>query len=306
MEHESRFEDQDELRLFAYRMSGSLAFADRMSEEVVLTVGGAPGPADGPGREVLLRVAAGLCMNALRGKEARSLPSWADGLGGGPSAWLEPFPDDLVPETALSPSRYEPRESVSLEFVGALQVLRPASRAGLLLSDVLGLEENGDGSGLADLEEARVALEGVYRRQEGRRMPPAEGDATELMMRYIYNWETADAGGLGAMLSDGAVYQAPPTDDWFEGKSAVVGYLEEGPLAGEREHWRLLPTRANGQLAFGAYELDAWRRTYRAHSIHITYFSGRAVSEIIAFGGPQLFKLFQLPDEVVAQGKTGM
>ena len=74
-------------------------------------------------------------------------------------------------------------------------------------------------------------------------------------------------------------------------------------LAGAaRGRWRLLPRRANGQLAFGVYQRDEERRVFRAHSIQVLHFAGELVAEIVSFGYPWLFPIFQLLPEVVVQG----
>ena len=56
--------------------------------------------------------------------------------------WLEPYPDDLLAglaDSAPGPeARYESRESISLAFITALQLLPPRQRAAIILRDVLG------------------------------------------------------------------------------------------------------------------------------------------------------------------------
>jgi len=55
--------------------------------------------------------------------------------------WLEPYPDAMLEEvpdpTAGPEARYEERESISLAFIAALQLLPPRQRAALILTDVL-------------------------------------------------------------------------------------------------------------------------------------------------------------------------
>ncbi|MFH1150800.1 MAG: hypothetical protein V1748_10050 [Actinomycetota bacterium] len=321
MADENRFFiHQDELMLFAYLMSGSLVFADRIAREALAEVGEEAGHVEGTERVLLPGPATALCLDALSGGEPGGLPSRAsvpgreheaaEGFQRRIGSRLEPFPDDLVPETILGGCRYESRESVSLELAGALQALEPASRAVLILHDMLGIEEKYEAGMLrsqacADLDEARDTLARTYRQEQGRREPPPDEDATELIMKYIFSWETSDSRGLDAMFSKDVVLQSPSSDRWFEGRGAVTGYLEGGPLApGTGGDRRLLPTRANGQLAFVVYRLDDSRKTYRATSIQVVYFDSLTVSEIVDFTCPSLFALFGLPDEVIAQGRT--
>jgi hypothetical protein len=44
----------------------------------------------------------------------------------------------------------------------------------------------------------------------------------------------------------------PPRPSWYRGREAIGAFLSDWPLSGERR-WRLVATRANGQLAFASY-----------------------------------------------------
>ena len=115
------------------------------------------------------------------------------------------------------------------------------------------------GSNLEDLLEcARDAVADSYDRAAGRREPPPEDRATGLFMRYLFPWEAGDLDGLMERLSGDVLLQSVPSGEWFRGSEAVRSYLAGGPLAGGTEEargrWRLLPLRANGQLAFGVYQ----------------------------------------------------
>src|SRR5262245_58818312 len=93
----------------------------------------------GPGvRPWLYRIATNACIDAHRHRSRRppSLGSFAD------IPWLQPYPDRLLDEVA--PAGDEPdavvveRETISLAFLAALQVLPPRQRAALIARDVLG------------------------------------------------------------------------------------------------------------------------------------------------------------------------
>lgn len=188
------------------------------------------------------------------------------------------------------------------------------ARAALVLHDLIGegVSEisqvlNLSGSNVEDLlEYARDAMDDSYDREAGRREPPPEERATELFMRYLYPWETGDLEGLTERLAEDVVLQLPPSPSWYRGREAVRSYLAAGPLAGEkgeaRGRWRLLPRRANGQLAFGVYRRDGERRMFKAHSLEVIFFEGEAVTEIVSFKDPRLFPSFELLHEVLAQG----
>ena len=101
-------------------------------------------------RAWLYRIATNACLDALRTKKRRVLPSQ---LGPGedpplpvkPAAdlpWLQPYPDHLL--EGIAPSEEQPeetivsRETIEIAFLAAIQLLPPKQRAVLILRDVLG------------------------------------------------------------------------------------------------------------------------------------------------------------------------
>ena len=325
MDEDRRFPGEGyrgELRLFCYRMGGALQEAEGLVEAVFFQAGGLPLPLTDTAstRMELYKIAARLCLDALADQPPRSLPR----LSHPPSDpylpplppdnddfWLEPFPDDLFPTAEYGGEKsYGERESISLPFIASLQFVGASGRACLILGDAMGwdIESLAEvlGAGVVDarrtLEEARESMSRVYDEEQGRREPPSDEKTKELCMRYLYPWETGDVAGLLERLSDDAVLQLPPSPSWYEGHAAVERYLVSHPLAGSaRGRWRLLPRRANGQLAFGVYRRDNERRVYRSHSIQVLRFKGEAVAEIIAFEYPALFPQFNLLPELTVQ-----
>jgi len=327
MDEDRRFsveEYRDEMRLFSYRMSGSLEDAEGLVEAAFFQADGLPLPltdADST-RVELFKIAARLCLDALTDQPQRGVPCDSNP----PSDpylpplepeegdfWLEPFPDDLYPGTEYGGEiRYAERESISLPFVAALQSLNPRERIILILSDAMGwrIETLAEvlGAGVVDarhlLEEARDCMPQVYNERLGRREPPGEDRETEVLMRYLYPWEAGDVEGLMERFSEDVVLQLPPSPSWYEGREAVGTHFSTFPLAGDaRGRWHLLPRRANGQLAFGVYRKDKERSVYAAHSIQVLHFSDELVSEIIMFKYPSFFPSFKLLPEVAVQGQ---
>jgi RNA polymerase sigma-70 factor, ECF subfamily len=313
---------REELLLLCYRMGGSLLEAEGLAEDTLLLVGGSYRAEGAPTCTELLKDAARKCAVSLADRPPRGLPR----LYGAPSdpglpplqpregdSWLEPFPDDLLPDPGPESGRvYGARESVSLPFIAALQMLRPRERLCLVMADTMGWETEvlaevlGTGAGEAgrSLEAARGSMSQVYDSARGNREPPGEGRAAELLMRYLYPWETGDVAGLAGRLHEDVILQSPPSPSWYEGRDAVAKHLASRPLAGDaRGRWRLLPRRANGQLAFGVYRLDEVRRIYAADSIQVLHFAGELVSEIVAFEYPWLFPTFRLLPKVDIQGR---
>src|SRR5207302_11040157 len=88
-------------------------------------------------RTWLYRIATNVCLDMLRRSSRRTAAnSFAE------VPWLQPYPDLLL--EAAAPNDEQPeavaiqRETISLAFLAALQVLPPRQRAALIARDVLG------------------------------------------------------------------------------------------------------------------------------------------------------------------------
>jgi RNA polymerase sigma-70 factor (ECF subfamily) len=68
-------------------------------------------------------------------------------------------------------------------------------------------------------------------------------------------------------------------------------------LASENR-WRLVPARANGQLAFGNYCWDEELRSFLPRSMSVLTLDGEGIAEITTFLGPELLSSFGLPGDV--------
>jgi MFS family permease len=83
------------------------------------------------------------------------------------------------------------------------------------------------------------------------------------------------------------------------GREQVAIFLGGGPLAGATR-WRLIPVRANGQLAFCAYAWDDKTQTFVLHAVNVLTLRGAQIQEITAFLAPDAFRGFDLPAAVPA------
>jgi RNA polymerase sigma-70 factor (TIGR02960 family) len=177
--------------------------------------------------------------------------------------WLEPLPDALLEgaiDVPLGPeARYEQTESISLAFVTALQTLPPRQLAVLVLRDVLGFHASEVAEMLdatvesvnSALKRARAGLE--RRRAAEREPPPAAGSRAEeaIVARFVSAYESADLDALVALLTDDVFVSMPPMPFEYEGRDVVAGFC--ALILGPGRRFDLVPTRANGQPAFGAY-----------------------------------------------------
>jgi RNA polymerase sigma-70 factor (ECF subfamily) len=144
--------------------------------------------------------------------------------------------------------------------VTALQVLPPRQLAVLILRDVLGYPA-GEVAGMLDttvdsvtsaLKRARAGLRG--RRPAGARDPvPAPGSPGErvIVADFVRAYEAGDLAALVALLTDDAFVSMPPIPLEYEGRDAVARFY--AAIVRPDRGFDLVPTRANGQPAFGTY-----------------------------------------------------
>ncbi len=71
------------------------------------------------------------------------------------------------------------------------------------------------------------------------------------MAKFVSAYESADLGALVALLTDDVFMSMPPLPLEYEGRDVVARFCASIFGAGRR--FDLVPTRANGQPAFGAY-----------------------------------------------------
>ena len=71
------------------------------------------------------------------------------------------------------------------------------------------------------------------------------------MAKFVRAWESADLDALVALLTDDVFMSMPPMPFEYEGRDVVARFVAGIFDSGRR--FDLVPTRANGQPAFGAY-----------------------------------------------------
>ena len=262
-----------ELQVHCYRMLGSFQDAEDALQNTLLAAWQSLGGFEGRAsiRTWLYRIATNRCLDARRAASRRPAREWdvpgvepPEPTSLGEVVWLQPFPDALLEGGIGGPpgpeARYEQTESISLAFVTALQVLPPRQLAVLILRDVLGFHAS-EVAGLLDstvesvnsaLKRARASLQRQWPRA-GREPPPAAGSPAEdaLVAKFVRAWESADMGALVALLTDDVFMSMPPMPFEYQGPDLVARFC--GSLFGAGRRFDLVPTRANGQPAFGAY-----------------------------------------------------
>jgi RNA polymerase sigma-70 factor (TIGR02960 family) len=263
-----------ELQVHCYRMLGSFQDAEDTLQEVLLAAWQALGTFEKRSsvRTWLYRIATNRCLNALRSAKRRPAMPWnvpnvdpPEPSRLGEVVWLQPYPDALLEgaiDLPLGPeARYEQTESISLAFVTALQVLPARQRAVLILRDVLGYHAD-EVADLLDttvesvtsaLKRARAALRRRLPPGGDRPAPPAPDSPAEqaLVARFVRAYEAGDVEALVALLTEDVCVSMPPMPFEYVGRDAVTRFFSRVILGGRI--YDLVPTRANGQPAFGAY-----------------------------------------------------
>jgi RNA polymerase sigma-70 factor (TIGR02960 family) len=263
-----------ELQVHCYRMLGSLQDAEDALQDTLLAAWQGFGGFEERAslRTWLYRIATNKCLNARRSASRRPAKEWnvpnvepPEPTRLGEIVWLEPYPDARLGgaiDVPLSPeARYEQKESISLAFVTALQVLPPRQVAVLVLRDVVGFRAKEVAEMLdatvesvnSALKRARATLERRWSPGNGLEPPASPNSLSEnaLVAKFVRAWESADLNALVALLTDDACVSMPPMPFEYEGRDLVARFCASIFSAGRR--FDLVPTRANGQPAFGAY-----------------------------------------------------
>ena len=262
------------LQVHCSRMLGSLQDAEDVLQETLMAawqgIGGFEERASI--RTWLYRIATNRCLNARRAVGRRPAKEWdiaayqpPEPTGQNEIVWLEPFPDALlegVMDVPLGPeARYERAESISLAFVTALQILPPRQVAVLVLRDVLGFRANEVAEMLEVTVDSANSLLKRARAGLQRRLPadvehepaPAPDSPAEqaTVAEFVRAYEAGDLDGLVALLTDDVFLSMPPLPLEYEGLDVVTRFYAS--MIGSGRRFDLVPTRANGQPAFGAY-----------------------------------------------------
>ena len=263
-----------ELQVHCYRMLGSFQDAEDALQDTLLSAWQGLAGFEGRAsiRTWLYRIATNRCLNALRSANRRPAKEWdIPGIEPpepsrlGEVVWLEPYPDALLEgaiNVPLGPeARYDQTEAISLAFVTALQVLPARQRAVLILREVLGYHANEVADMLdATVESVNSALKraraSLQRRLSpiGEREPPPAPDSPaeqELVAKFVRAYQSGDVDALVALLTADVNVSMPPVPLEYHGRDVVARFYASVMPPGRR--YDLVPTRANGQLAFGAY-----------------------------------------------------
>ena len=305
-----------ELQLHCYRILGSVQDAEDMLQETLLAAWRGLARFEGRAslRAWLYRIATNRCLNALRDAGRRPpLPPVApfeppEPTRYGEPTWLQPYPDVLlegIVDTTPGPAaRYQTREAIELAFVAGLQQLPPRQRAALVLRDVLGFHtaevaamlHSSQASVKGALQRARAILDERRPAAAHQRTPlPRSARERELTRRFADAFQADDVDSLIGLLTDDAWLTMPPAPHQYQGAAAIASFLGTSATWRSGRRFRLVPTRANTQPAFGCYLNDARAPIARAAGLIVLTLDGQRISAITRFLDTGVLHRFGLP-----------
>jgi RNA polymerase sigma-70 factor (TIGR02960 family) len=291
-----------ELHVHCYRILGSVQDAEDVLQETLLAAW--QGLAEFEGRSALrtwlYRIATNRCLNALRAAsrrprtdDVRPTIEPPEPTRIGEVIWLEPIPDALLENPILGPeARVEARESISLAFVTALQLLPARQRAVIVLRDVLGFPASevattldaSEASVTSALKRARATLRDRLEADAHHDPAPAPNSPIEraLVERLTRAYEADDLDGLVALLTEDVWLTMPPVPLEYQGRELAARFFAAVAFAPGRK-FKLVPTRANGQPAFGIYVREPKASIFHANGLLVLTLSGERICAMTRF-----------------------
>jgi RNA polymerase sigma-70 factor (TIGR02960 family) len=295
-----------ELQVHCYRILGSLQDAEDALQETLVSAWRNLGDFGQRSslRTWLYQIATNRCLSMLRADSRRprtatpipnlTLPE-PTGVSDAPP-WLEPYPDllldNLVDQAPGPETRYETTEAISLAFITALQLLPPRQRAVLVLRDVLGYHA-GEVATMLDvtqesvqsaLKRARATVDS-HLADSGSTKPARQLDTIaerRLVAQLTDALERTDLQALVGLLAEDVRISMPPAMLEYRGIDLARQFFAAATLRPGRSY-RVVPTRANGQHAFGMYLADPQTGVYRAYGLHVVTIADDRITAVTGF-----------------------
>ena len=294
------------LHVHVYRMLGSLHDADDALQETLLRAWKGLGGFE-PRAALstwLHRIATNVALRMLEQRNRQ--PAVAD-------AYLQPYPDRFL-EDAASPepspeAQAITRESLTLAYIAAMQLLPADQRAVLVLRDALGwpardvaeLLDNSTAAVNSALQRARERI--ARERDEGtlaRVHAPVDASVEAAVLQaFLDAWADVDVPRIVALLSDDALLTMPPIDIRIQGAAAIGEFFATQPAGGRLTRIRHTVTRANGQPTLASYADEADTGTHDAYGVMVLAVQGDRLAGITGFPHDlELFTQLGLPTQL--------
>jgi RNA polymerase sigma-70 factor (TIGR02960 family) len=276
-----------ELHVHCYRMLASFDEAEDAVQETFLNAWRGRSGFEGGSqfRAWLYRIATNVCLDMLRrnSRRATGMRSLAE------VPWIQPYPDLLLDQAAPADEQPEAvaiaRETISLAFLAALQVLPPRQRAALIARDVLGWPAS------SALQRARATMQSHLppRRAEWSAHEPSAQERA-LLEQFIAAHERLDAEAAIALAARDLRITMPPNPWIFEGAEAIGPLMENAAAMGD---WRLFPVAANRMPAAASYLRRPGDSQFRAFKLDVMRVEAGLIAEVTTFNAA-LFPAFGL------------
>jgi RNA polymerase sigma-70 factor (ECF subfamily) len=173
----------------------------------------------------------------------------------------------------------------------------------LVLRDVLGFRagevaemlETTEPSVNSLLRRARAAFESrLPATGRDRAARPSSKLERDLVARLADAFEVGDIDAVVGLLTDDAWLTMPPEPYAYQGRIAIGAFLDDRAVR-RGAPLRLVPTRANGQPAFGCYLPSPRDAVARPYGLLVLTVRRDAISAMTWFAGSSVFSSFGLP-----------
>ncbi len=125
-------------------------------------------------------------------------------------------------------------------------------------------------------------------------------DQQRMLDAYVAAFWAKDVDAIAALLTRDAVWEMPPWDSWYQGPETIAALIG-GQCPGGSCDMPMLPTRVNGQPAFGLYMRQSAADPAGATDVFVPFqlqvldLDGDRVQHVVAFFEAGLFALAGLP-----------
>src|SRR5260370_33422252 len=98
-----------------------------------------------------------------------------------------------------------------------------------------------------------------------------------------------------------------PWKEWYKGRArirAFFAYAFDWAWSSRADAFRMVPTRANAEVAFGTYVRRPGESNYHPHALQGVTINEGQVVRLVVFVGSRFFPAFGLPSELGSQAKV--
>jgi RNA polymerase sigma-70 factor, ECF subfamily len=277
-----------ELHVHCYRMTGSLADAEDLTQDVFLRAWRTVDQFEGSGsfRTWLYRIATNACIDFLRSHQRRALPTASVEETLEREGWIDPYPDRSDPAEHVAD-----HETTDLYLTAALVHLPPRQRAALIARDLLQFDTR---TAAAVLGCTPTTVNSLLQRARGRVrqlgvFPHARSSADtkqdEVIRAYIDAHQRGDVDRIASLLSNDIRITMPP-----EQPCRGIGQARQffGQILGPDGpgEWELAHIKANGTHATVNSVRPPGGTSSRPISIDLLYVDHTRISAIHCFISP--------------------